>query len=757
VDVVDAIKALLPTFRAQMPPSVDLNILYDRSVSIRSSVADVKSTLFLALCLVILVIFLFLRNLSATTIPSMALPMSIIGTFAVMYLVDFSLDNLSLMALTLSVGFVVDDAIVMLENIVRHLEHGERPMQAALNGAREIGFTIISMTLSLAAVFIPVLFMGGLMGRLLHEFAVTIGVAILVSGVVSLSLTPMLCSRFLKAAREGEMHGWLWNLFERGFDRLLRVYDRTLQVSLRHRFATFAVSMLVLAGTVYLYRTIPTGFLPDEDQGQIFMFTEGPQGISFDDMVKHQVALAKIVADQPYVDSFMSTVAGGNAGRIFMRLTPRDQRKSAMELVQDLRAKVAQVPGINAFPQVLPTIRIGGQLTKSQYQFTLQSPDTRELYTAAPQLESRLRTDQRLRQLLQDVTSDLQMANPQVDIKIDRDKASTLGVTANQVEDALYTAYGMRQISTIYAPNNAYRVVMGVEDSYQREPGDLSNLYIRSSKADPATGTAPLIPLNTVATLNRSLGPLSINHLGQLPAVTISFNLRPGVSLGDAVNAVNDAARQILPSTISTQFQGTAQAFQSSQQGLGVLLVMAVFVIYLVLGILYESFVHPLTILSGLPSAGFGALLTLKLFHLDLNLYAFVGVIMLVGIVKKNAIMMIDVALEQQRERGADAEDAIYQGALLRFRPIMMTTMAALMGTLPIALGFGAGSESRRPLGLAVVGGLVFSQLLTLYITPVYFIYLERFQQWLKKREAPKAMELDEPVREREFAGELGD
>jgi HAE1 family hydrophobic/amphiphilic exporter-1 len=758
IEIVDNIRKLIPRFYSMVPPSIDLSIEYDRSVPIRESVNDVKFTLLLAVCLVILVIFLFLRNASATVIPSLALPMAIMGTFAVMYLFGYTIDNLSMLALTLSVGFVVDDAIVMLENIVRHMEMGKGALEATFDGSREVSFTIISMTLSLAVVFVPVFFMSGVFGRLLHEFSVVIISAVLVSGFVSVTLSPMLCRRYLRPEHETQ-HGWMYRKLEYTLDTSLRWYGMTLRWALRHRVLVMIFGLLVLVGTAWEFWAIPKGFLPDDDLSSISVSTEANQGISFDAMKAHQEAVNRILVADPNVVQFFSSVSGSNTsglnnGRASLHLKDRPDRPwtdnptydrlearyghvailgsvvryvrpffehhmTIADVMHELQPKLNKVPGMRTFLQNPPSIRIGGYRTKSLYQFTLSSPQTDELYKYAQLFEAKMETLPDFA----DVTSDLQIKNPQANVVVDRDKASAFGVTPQQVEDALYSAYGQRLVSPIYTSSDEYWVVMQVQNRFQSDPSMLSELYIRSS-------SGRLVPLSAVSKFTTGVGPLSVSHSGQLPSVTISFNLAPGIALGQAVDDAESLAKSMLPISINTSFQGTAQAFQQSLTGLGILLIMTVVVIYIVLGILYESYVHPITILTGLPAAAFGGLLTLSLFHLQLDIYGFVGLIMLIGIVKKNAIMMVDFALELERKGNCTASESAYQGSMIRFRPIMMTTAAAIIGTLPIAIGFGAHADARRPLGLCVVGGLLFAQFVTLYLTPVFYTYMDVVLKW---------------------------
>ncbi len=726
VKVVDTIKNLLPSIRTQIPASIELGVMYDAAQSVRDSVDDVKFTLVLTIGLVILVIFLFLRNLSATIIPSLALPVSLIGTFAVMQQLNFSLDNLSLMALTLSVGFVVDDAIVMLENIVRHLEMGESPLQAALNGSREISFTILSMTLSLVAVFIPMLFMGGLLGRLFHEFAVTIAVAILVSGFVSLSLTPMLCSRFLRPVDHSKQSRF-YKASEAMFDRVLTGYDWSLKKVMKYHLTTMIFSAVLLIATVGLFTLVPKGFIPSEDTSQIIGVTQAAQDASFNELSRHQQQVVDVIRQDPNVEAVNSNIGGSNgsiapsnSGSLFIRLKPHNERSvGADEIIQSLRPKLAAIPGIQVFLQNPPAIPVGAQQTTGLYQLSLQSSDATVLAKYVPQLVDKLKA---LTQI-QDVNSDLAVTS-QVKIDIDRDQASAYNITAQQIENTLRNAYGSYQVSTVYGASNQYQVILELMPQYQQDLNSLLSLYIKSTSGQT-------VPLSTFAKLSQGTAPLTINHVGRSNAATISFNLAPGISLGTANESIDPIVKENIPLSITTSQQGASEVFQSSLPSLGLLLVIAILVIYLILGILYEDFLHPITILSGLPSAGFGALLTLLIFNVELNVYSFIGIILLVGIVKKNGIMMVDFAIEAQQSEKLQPAAAIYKACLVRFRPIMMTTMAALVGTLPIALGVGAGSESRRPLGIAVVGGLVFSQVLTLYLTPVFYIYMESWRKQL--------------------------
>jgi HAE1 family hydrophobic/amphiphilic exporter-1 len=766
VEVVDSVRARLPQFRAQVPASIQMETLLDRSISIRQAVADVQETLGIAFGLVILVIYLFLRSASATIIPGLAVPISLIGTCAAMYMFGFSINNMTLLALTLSVGFVVDDAIVMLENIVRHIEGGMRPFEAALKGAREIGFTIVSITFSLIAVFIPVLLMGGIVGRVFREFAVTIAVAIVLSGFVSLTLTPMLCARVLRGHHGGEeKQFFVLRAFERIFLVARNSYEWALDKVIKYRAIMLAVTIATIFGTVWLYIVVPKGFFPREDTGYILAITEAKTDTSFRSMVVRQRQMADIVQKDPAVAYVNSTVGVGgpnptaNQGRMLIALKPKAERGELDEVIGRLRRETRDVTGMAIFFQVIQNINVGGKILKSQYQYTLQSSDTATLYRIAPELRDKIAKIPGLR----DVTTDLYVANPQVTIDVDREKAAVYGVTIDQVRQELFDAFGTRQVATIYTPSNDYQVILEAAPEFRADPSSLSKIFVKTNGTGAATGgtggpgsgvtgngipAGQSIPLSAVTKPVMSVGPLLVNHQGQQPAVTISFNLAPGHALGEAVNAIRQLERdENLPATITTGFQGTAQVFQESLKGQGILILAAIFAAYVVLGILYESFIHPITIISGLPSAGIGALLTLILFRMELSVIAMIGIVMLVGIVKKNAIMMVDFAISRRRV-GLGADAAIREACLLRFRPIMMTTMAAIFGALPIAIGAGEGSELRQPLGVAVVGGLCVSQLLTLFITPVVYLYLDRIDRMLRRRLEPQLEDVSEDTAE---------
>jgi HAE1 family hydrophobic/amphiphilic exporter-1 len=741
VEVTDRVRGLIPLFREQLPPALTLMVRGDRSVSIRRAFDDIEITMLITLVLVVGVIFFFLRNISATTIPSLALPFTVLGTLAVMAALDFSLDNMSMMALILAIGFIVDDAIVMLENIVRHIELGEPPFEAALKGSKEIGFTIVSMTVSLAAVFIPILFMGGILGRLFREFAVTITVAILISGVVSITMTPMLCSRFLKAHDPNKRHNVIYRATEWFFNWQFKLYEWSLKRVLKYRPVMAVMFFVVIGATLYLFAKVPKGFIPDQDIDQINLQMVAAQGTSFYEMLKYQQAVADIVANDPNVDTFMSSVGGGfgghggNEASMNIILKPANQRTMTMAQVMDeLRPKIGRFAGFQTFMRVPPTINIGTRGSRAAYELTVLSPDTEALARESNRL---LEAVQKETDYVVDVNTDLQIKSPRVNVIVDRDRAASLGLDVTQIENALYSGYGPKWSSTIYSPTNQYQVLMEIQQKYQAYSDYLSKIYFHASNG-------ALIPLKEVVKVKDDAMPQTINHTSVLPSVTISFNLKDGVSLGEAVDRLSVVAAHTLPDTMQVMFTGTAQVFQASLKNLTVLLIVAIGVVYIVLGVLYESYIHPFTILSGLPSACLGALATLIVFRVDLNIYSFVGLVLLVGLVKKNAIMQIDFALEAERKGNKTPSEAIYEGCLIRFRPIMMTTWAALLGAVPMALGYGSGGEARRPLGLAVCGGLLISQMVTLYLTPVVYTYMSALLEWWRKRH-PETLEA-EPV-----------